>query len=70
MVIHGTELDRQRIFINGLSIKHCDNYTYFGVIFTADGSTATSLKVHAADKKKQLNRPSYFCLQTMMLHFV
>ena len=43
MVINGTNVDRQPISSNNLTIKHCDKYIYLGSPFTADGSLAPSI---------------------------
>ena len=56
MVINGTKTDRENISLSGMTVKHCTSYVYLGVIVTENGSALTSLKAHAADKKKHLNR--------------
>ena len=56
MVVNGSPLDRETIVINGMTVKHCTTYVYLGAIITEDGSAATSLKAHVAEKKKHLNR--------------
>ena len=56
MVINGNKSDRENIHVNGMSVSHCTSYVYLGVIFTENGSAATSLKAHVAEKKKHLNR--------------
>ena len=50
MVINGTNIDRQPITLNNLTIKHCEKYIYLGSPFTADGSLATAIKVHVQEK--------------------
>ena len=56
MVVNGSKSDREDIVANGLAVKHCTSYVYLGVVVTENGSAATSLKSHVADKKKHLNR--------------
>ena len=56
MVINGSTRDREKIVVNGMTVKHCSSYVYLGAIISENGSIATSLKAHVADKKKHLNR--------------
>ena len=56
MVIHGDDEDRRTIHMGNVAIKHTDSYVYLGSIITADGSTATSIVKHAAEKEKNLNK--------------
>ena len=56
MVINGNKSDREKINVNGMSVSHCTSYVYLGVIFTENGSAASSLKAHVAEKKKHLNK--------------
>ena len=56
MVINGNEYDNEPIQLNSINIKHTDKYVYLGAIITADGSTASSIKQHAKDKEKSLNK--------------
>ena len=60
MVINGTPRDRESIVIGNLTVSHCTSYVYLGVIVTENGSATTSLKAHAAEKKKHLNRLNIF----------
>ena len=56
MVVNGSTRDREKIVVNGMTVKHCSSYVYLGAIISENGSAATSLKAHVADKKKHLNR--------------
>ena len=56
MVINGTKTDRENISLSGMTVKHCTSYVYLGVIVTENGSALSSLKAHAAEKKKHFNR--------------
>ena len=56
MVINGDQHDRREVNIGELCISHCDEYVYLGAIFTADGSTLSSLKRHFTVKQAQLNK--------------
>ena len=60
MVINGDGQDRQPINVADLVIEHCDKYVYLGAVFTADGSTASSLREHAASIKKHLNKVAIY----------
>ena len=35
-------------------IEHCEQYTYLGAIFTADGSTVSALRHHVQAKQKHV----------------
>ena len=67
MVIDGTKTDRENISLSGMTVKHCTSYVYLGVIVTENGSALTSLKAHAADKKKHLHRLIIFFRGTTTL---
>ena len=56
MVVNGSTRDRENILVNGMTVKHCTEYVYLGVIILENGSAASMLKAHVADKKKHLNR--------------
>ena len=56
MVVNGSTRDRENIVVNGMTVKHCTKYVYLGVIILENGSAASMLKAHVADKKKHLNR--------------
>ena len=56
MVVNGSARDRETIVIQGMTVKHCTKYVYLGVTISENGSAATMLKDHVADKKKHLNR--------------
>ena len=60
MVINGTSRDREKIVVGNLTVTHCTSYVYLGVIVTENGSATTSLKAHASEKKKHLNRLNIF----------
>ena len=59
MIINGSLQDRSCITIDGLTINHCNNYIHLGVIVNKNG-ISTSLKAHAEEKKKHLNRLDIF----------
>ena len=56
MVVNGSARDRENIVVNGMTVKHCSSYVYLGVVISENGSAASMLKAHLADKKKHLNR--------------
>ena len=56
MVINGSKTDRENISLSGMTVKHCTSYVYLGVIVTENGSALSSLKAHAAEKRKHFNR--------------
>ena len=56
MVVNGSVRDKKVIVVDGMTVKHCTSYVYLGAIISENGSAATMLKAHIADKKKHLNR--------------
>ena len=70
MVINGNNVDREPIIVNNLTIKHCDKYIYLGSPFTADGSIATAIKVHAQEKMAHFNKFISFLHKNNHLPFV
>ena len=60
MVINGDPEDREPIHLLDWIIEHCSKYVYLGAVFTADGSTASSLKAHLVSMKKHLNKLCIF----------
>ena len=56
MVMNGDASDREPFPLGDIIIKLCKSYVYLGAIFTADGSTASSLAAHAKEKRSQLNK--------------
>ena len=70
MVINGNNVDREPIIVNNLTIKHCDKYIYLGSPFTADGSLATAIKVHAQEKMAHFNKFISFLHKNNHLPFV
>ena len=56
MAINGDNHDRLPIPMTDITMKHCDQYTYLGAIFTADGKTEKSLMAHLSVKLKDLNK--------------
>ena len=56
MVLNGDSSDREPFPLGDIIIKLCKSYVYLGAIFTADGSTASSLSAHAKEKRSQLNK--------------
>ena len=60
MVLLGDECDKETIRLGDVKIKHCEKYIYLGAVFTADGSTASSLKEHVKERNSNLNKLSIF----------
>ena len=56
MVIRGSASDCMPIQLTFITVKLCNEYLYLGNIYTADGSSASSLRAQARDKRKQLNK--------------
>ena len=56
MAINGSEKDKSPISIPGITVQHCDQYIYLGVVFTADGRVMSSVLAHLARKAKELNK--------------
>ncbi len=56
MVIHGEECDILPFTIGEIIMQHCLKYIYLCATFTADGSMLSSLREHAKDKQKHLNK--------------
>jgi len=57
MVINGDSTDKHDIsWYNDVTINHCEKYVYLGSVFTADGSTISSISYHVKDKEKHLNK--------------
>ena len=48
--------DRESINIGPVTVHHCTEYTYLGVIFTCDGNLSSMLRVHSKSRKKQINQ--------------
>ena len=69
MVINGTVDDMENLEVESDGIKcdihHTKSYVYLGSIFTADGKLTSSLKQHAADKRKHLLKFVAFCQKNM-----
>ena len=60
MAINGDEEDKQPFHVGQFSVRHCDSYTYLGVIVTSDGRAESSLKAHVDDKLTHLNKLTVF----------
>ena len=60
MAILGSDEEKQPIQLGSFIVRHCDNYTYLGAIFTADGKARTSLAMHVKEKTKHLNKLTIF----------
>ena len=60
MVINGTIIDKQPIFVSNLSIRHCDTYIYLGSPFTSDGSLSSAVKSHVQEKMAHFHKFSVF----------
>ena len=48
--------DRESINIGPVTVHHCTEYTYLGVIFTCDGNLSSMLRAHSKSRKKQMNK--------------
>ena len=70
MVINGSGSDMLPIKLSDITMKICQFYVYLGSIFTADGSTDTSLRAHAKDKKCHLNKLLIFLAKNRDMPFV
>ena len=70
MVINGKPDDCRPIKLRTITMKLCTKYMYLGSIFTADGSTISSVLAHASDKKKQLNKLLIFLARNRDMPFV
>jgi len=69
MVIHGEESDRLPFTIGDIIMQHCSKYIYLGATFTSDGSTLSSLREHAKDKQKHLNKLIIFLYKNQDMPF-
>ena len=58
------------IKLTDITVKMCQLYVYLGSIFTADGSTNSSLRAHANDKKCHLNKLLIFLAKNRDMPFV
>ena len=47
-------IPQEPLVVDGLSVEHCEKYTYLGSIFTSDGSISSVIREHAASKMCQL----------------
>ena len=56
MAINGDDTDQQPFHVGDFSVRHCERYTYLGVIITSDGSPESSLKAHVDEKMSHLNK--------------
>ena len=56
MAVNGDVRDRSPIILSDATVKHCDQYTYLGVIFTANGRAEKSLMAQLEYKRKELNK--------------
>ena len=70
MVINGSGSDMLPIKLTDITMKICQFYVYLGSIFTADGSTDTSLRAHARDKKSHLNKLLIFLAKNRDMPFI
>ena len=69
MVIHGEECDRLPFTIGEIIMNHCFKYIYLGATFTSDGSMLSSLREHAKDKQKHLNKLIIFLYKNQDMPF-
>ena len=56
MALNCETTDKLPISLSNISVKHCEQYIYLGVVFTADGRGACSIKAHLTENNKQLNK--------------
>ena len=56
MAFNGTPMDKVSFRMADIVVKHCENYVYLGIPFTADGRSDTSLQMHLNAKNKELNK--------------
>ena len=63
MVINGSDEDRTKMSMEGLTIDHCDVYVYLGAVFTSDGSTKSAIEEHYKMKQSHFHKLVIF-LQT------
>ena len=70
MVVNGCAVDKEPIFINNLSIKHCDIYTYLGSPFTSDGLLSSAVKAHAQEKMADFHKFVSFIEKNFDIPFV
>ena len=55
-VINGTPEDNEVVYVDGLVVERCNQYTYLGSPFTADGSVSTSVRAHADAKMAHVTK--------------
>ena len=70
MVINGSTNDVLPIKLSSIIVRLCKSYVYLGSIFTADGSTAASIRAHADEKKKHLNKLLIFLAKNRDMPFI
>ena len=70
MVIHGSADDCMPIKLSDITMYLCPSYIYLGSVFTADGSTISSLRCHVDEKKKHLNKLLIFLRKNHDMPFV
>ena len=70
MVINGAGSDMLPIKLTDITVFMCQFYVYLGSIFTSDGSSNTSLRAHARDKKSHLNKLFIFLAKNRDMPFV
>ena len=70
MVIHGDSFDLIPFRIGDIIMKPCTKYVYLGAIFTADGSTLSSLREHVIEKQKHLNKLIIFFFKNQDMPFL
>ena len=63
MVIKGSDEDRTKMSMEGLTIDHCDVYVYLGAVFTSNGSTKSAIEEHYKMKQSHFHKLVIF-LQT------
>ena len=63
-VINGNHRDRQPLMVNGLTIEHCDKYTYLGSVFTSCGSVSAAVRAHVRIRISQVLTYVSFVNQT------
>ena len=70
MVINGSQHDKLSLRIGDIVIQHCDQYVYLGSVFTADGSTLSSLRAQVADKIKHFHKLVLFLRKNCDIPFI
>ena len=70
MVINGSHRERQPIISGEHIVEHCDQYTYLGATFTANGTNRSLLEYESRTCQSDVNKFSVFVAKNTTMPYV